>query len=182
MAIIHEALVLNNEAMVRLTRELAERVQGGVAGNANWELVGIRQGGAVVAEILQRQLQAATGRNFPIGYLDITFYRDDLDTVGPNPVLASTELPGGTDGKSIILVDDVIFSGRTIRAALNALFDYGRPELVKLAVLVDRGDRQLPIQPDHVGACLSEAAGVGESLKFRVGLAGEMSLVRRWSE
>jgi pyrimidine operon attenuation protein/uracil phosphoribosyltransferase len=87
----------------------------------------------------------------PVGALDITFYRDDLSLVAQQPVVKGTELPSGIDGKTIVLVDDVLYTGRTIRAAIEALFDYGRPARVQLAVLVDRGHRELPIRPDYVG-------------------------------
>ncbi|MBF0463322.1 MAG: bifunctional pyr operon transcriptional regulator/uracil phosphoribosyltransferase PyrR [Magnetococcales bacterium] len=124
-----------------------------------WVVIGIRRGGALVAQRLWAQLCQRSGQTIPIGFLDITFYRDDLDTIGPNPVVGETDLQMDIDDKRIILVDDVLFTGRTIRAAMNALFDYGRPESVELLVLVDRGGRQLPIQPHHVGLVVQPAEG-----------------------
>ena len=87
----------------------------------------------------------------PVGALDITFYRDDLSMIAPQPVVKGTELTSGIDGQTIILVDDVLFTGRTIRAAMDALVDFGRPQAIRLAVLVDRGHRELPIRADHIG-------------------------------
>ncbi|MEO5340690.1 MAG: bifunctional pyr operon transcriptional regulator/uracil phosphoribosyltransferase PyrR [Magnetococcus sp. MYC-9] len=124
-----------------------------------WVVIGIRRGGARVAERLCRQLSHRLQQPIPLGFLDITFYRDDLDTIGPNPVVGETDLQMDIDDRSVILVDDVLFTGRTIRAAMNALFDYGRPERVELLVLVDRGGRQLPIQPQHVGLVVEPVEG-----------------------
>jgi pyrimidine operon attenuation protein/uracil phosphoribosyltransferase len=112
-------------------------------------LIGIRRGGVHLAGRLARRL-ADAGHEPPIGVVDITLYRDDLDRVGPNPIVGPTEIPFEIEGISVVLVDDVLYTGRTIRAALDALVDYGRPRSVQLAVLVDRGHRELPIQPDYV--------------------------------
>ncbi|MBL4775909.1 MAG: bifunctional pyr operon transcriptional regulator/uracil phosphoribosyltransferase PyrR [Mariprofundus sp.] len=113
-------------------------------------LIGIHSGGAKVADAIQSQLEAM-GNTVQRGNLDISFYRDDLDTIGPNPEVRPSELPFDVSGKDIWLIDDVLYSGRTIRAAMGELFDYGRPASIRLAVLVDRGGRQLPIQADCVG-------------------------------
>lgn len=113
-------------------------------------LVGIHSGGAKVADALQQQLSDA-GNTIHRGDLDISFYRDDLDTIGPNPEVRPSTLPFDVSGKDIWLVDDVLYSGRTIRAAMDELFDYGRPASIKLAILVDRGGRQLPISANCIG-------------------------------
>jgi len=113
-------------------------------------LVGIHRGGAKVADAIQQRLEHA-GNIVHRGNLDIGFYRDDLDTIGPNPEVRPSTLPFDIGGKSIWLIDDVLYSGRTIRAAMDELFDYGRPAHIKLAVLFDRGGRQLPIQADCIG-------------------------------
>ncbi|NGZ05706.1 MAG: bifunctional pyr operon transcriptional regulator/uracil phosphoribosyltransferase PyrR [Magnetococcales bacterium] len=163
------------------TRTVIQQMAGKILANLNQPekrvLVGIRRGGAVVARLLRAQLQAAVQVEIPIGYLDITFYRDDLRTIAPNPVVGATDLAMSIDNRRIILVDDVLFTGRTIRAALNALFDYGRPEGVELAVLVDRGGRQLPIQPDYAGRLVE--AGSGETIKLVEHPPGEWNVVRR---
>jgi len=113
-------------------------------------LVGIQRGGADVANALQKRLQAR-GTNVERGNLDISFYRDDLDTIGPNPEVRPSHLPFDMSGKIIWLVDDVLFTGRTIRAAMGEIFDYGRPAAIRLAVLVDRGGHELPIASDLTG-------------------------------
>lgn len=149
----HEEMLFTPEHTLELIDDMVERLCRECDRFRNEiVVVGIRKGGAVVARRLRERLTQRLDWEVPLGFLDITFYRDDLDTVGPNPVLAATELDFDIDGKRILLVDDVLYTGRTIRAALNALFDYGRPAIVNLIVLIDRGHRQLPIQPDLVGA------------------------------
>lgn len=113
-------------------------------------LIGIRRGGVHLAERLAARL-AGPGHEVPVGVVDITLYRDDLDRVGANPIVGPTQIPFEIEDITVVLVDDVLYTGRTIRAALDALLDYGRPSCVQLAVLVDRGHRQLPIQADYVG-------------------------------
>ena len=117
-------------------------------------MVGIHTGGAWIAEQLHRRLRL----DAPLGLLDISFYRDDFSEIGMHPQVKPSKLPPSIEGRSILLVDDVLFTGRTIRAALNEIFDYGRPAQVLLAVLIDRGGRQIPIQPDCVGASLTFAS------------------------
>jgi pyrimidine operon attenuation protein/uracil phosphoribosyltransferase len=117
-------------------------------------MIGIHSGGVWVAE----RLHASLDLEEPLGQLDISFYRDDFTRIGLNPAVRPSQLPFTVDGRHIILVDDVLYTGRTIRAALNEIFDYGRPDSVTLAVLVDRGGRELPIQADVVGTSLSLTA------------------------
>ena len=134
-------------ALRRLAGEIAERTKGarGVT------LVGIRRGGVPLAERLRAMLKELEGLDVPLGAVDITLYRDDAATALPNPRIGRSELPLSLEGHTVILVDDVLFTGRTIRAAIAALLDYGRPAAIQLAVLVDRGHRELPIQADYVG-------------------------------
>ncbi|MBF0133206.1 MAG: bifunctional pyr operon transcriptional regulator/uracil phosphoribosyltransferase PyrR [Magnetococcales bacterium] len=146
-----ESIVLSAEQTLSTLDRLATRLVRTITKPEKRVIVGIRRGGAVVAQLLCERLNRLLGIEMPLGFLDISFYRDDLNTVGPNPVVAPTDLEMDIDDKRIVLVDDVLFTGRTIRAGLNALFDYGRPELVDLLVLVDRGCRQLPIQPNFAG-------------------------------
>jgi len=113
-------------------------------------LIGIQRGGANVADAIQYRLEQR-GSTVSRGNLDISFYRDDLDTIGPNPEVHPSELPFDISGKHIWLIDDVLYTGRTIRAAMDELFDYGRPASIRLAVLLDRGGRQLPLQADYAG-------------------------------
>lgn len=125
-----------------------------VESHASYEkllLVGIRTGGVYLAERLQRLLKEKTGQDIQMGVMDITLYRDDPFVGLPRPEVGSTELPNSIEGRKLILVDDVLYTGRTVRSALMELMDYGRPKRVELAVLVDRGHRELPIRPDYVG-------------------------------
>jgi pyrimidine operon attenuation protein/uracil phosphoribosyltransferase len=133
--------------------ELSERLQVHLAerGIDDYELVGIHSGGAWVAEALAERL----GRERETGTLDISFYRDDFSRQGLNPRVIPTRLPFAVDGRHLVLVDDVLMTGRTIRAAMNELFDYGRPESIVLAVLFDIGRRELPIRPDVCGETLA---------------------------
>lgn len=133
--------------LLRLSREIAAAF-----GHDNTlVLLGIRTRGLPLAERLAAKLSDSLGREIPVGSLDITLYRDDLTELSGSPVLRSTDIPFGLKGRTVVLVDDVLFSGRTIRAALDALLDHGRPKRVWLAVLVDRGGRELPVQADFVG-------------------------------
>jgi pyrimidine operon attenuation protein / uracil phosphoribosyltransferase len=133
--------------LTRIAHEIVEHAKGA----DDVVLLGIPTRGVALAGRLAAKLAEITGRKTPAGALDITMYRDDL-RLGPARALARTEIPGdGIDGRLVVLVDDVLFSGRTIRAALDALNDIGRPRAVQLAVLVDRGHRELPIRPDYVG-------------------------------
>lgn len=135
-------------ALARMAREIIE-VNDGVA---NLSLLGVQRRGVELAERLAREIERAEGEHPPVGTLDITLYRDDLTAIGPRPVLGETRLPaGGIDGRRLVIVDDVLYTGRTTRAALDELADFGRPARIFLCVLVDRGGRELPIQPDVVG-------------------------------
>ena len=136
-----------------LCRELARRLRSGVTDSTG--LVGIRTGGAWLAERLHQELGLAT----PLGALDISFYRDDFDTTGLRHQVKPSQIPFDVNGRHIILVDDVLYTGRTVRAAMNELFDYGRPGKIELAALVDRGERQLPITAQYVGTTLAVPAG-----------------------
>lgn len=138
-----------SRSLARIAHEILERNRG----TENLALVGIRARGVPLATRLAAQLKAVSGVDVPIGSLDITLYRDDLmrTPVGPQPVIRRTEIPFSIDGRHILLVDDVLYTGRTIRAALDALIDFGRPNAIQLVVLVDRGHRELPIRADYVG-------------------------------
>ncbi|MBI4227352.1 MAG: bifunctional pyr operon transcriptional regulator/uracil phosphoribosyltransferase PyrR [Candidatus Omnitrophica bacterium] len=154
--------ILNAEAIRRAVTRIAHEIVERHGGTDRLAIIGIRTRGAVLAERLAqaiRQLAPPVGTSVPVGALDITLYRDDLTAIGPNPVVHQTEIPFELDDRRIILVDDVLYTGRTVRAALDALIDYGRPALIQLAVLVDRGHRELPIRPDYVGKNLPTAPG-----------------------
>lgn len=135
-------------AVDRMAHEILEKL----GGTGNMVLMGIQRRGVDLADMIRAAITEAEGGEVPTGTLDITFYRDDLMALGPRPVVGETGLPrGGVDGRAVVLVDDVLYTGRTARAALNELMDWGRPARIMLCVLVDRGDRELPIQPDVVG-------------------------------
>ena len=139
--------------LVRLAHEIVEK-NGGIDGLG---LVGIRRRGVPIAERLGKIIQRMESTSIPIGTLDITFYRDDLSTLGPKPVVQKTDIGFDIKDKSIVLVDDVLFTGRTIRAAMDALFSQGRPRRVQLCVLIDRGHRELPIEAAFVGRVVQTA-------------------------
>ena len=139
-------------AVARMARELVE--QNG--GPGNLALLGIHRRGVQIADLIRSEIERAEGVTVPIGSLDITLYRDDLMAIGPRPVIGATVLPeGGVDETAVVIVDDVLFTGRTVRAALNELMDWGRPARVSLCVLVDRGGREVPIQPNVVGRVIT---------------------------
>ncbi|WP_078664875.1 bifunctional pyr operon transcriptional regulator/uracil phosphoribosyltransferase PyrR [Carboxydocella thermautotrophica] len=134
-------------ALTRIAHEIVERNKG----VENLALIGIRRRGVPLAERLAAKIAEFEGVALPVGLLDITLYRDDLTTLAQQPVVHKTQVPFQVEGKKIILVDDVLFTGRTARAALDAIIDLGRPRFIQLAVLVDRGHRELPIRADFVG-------------------------------
>ena len=134
-------------AVVRVSHEIAEKQ----AGTEGLVLVGIQRRGVPLARRIADSIEENEGARLPVGALDITFYRDDLSLVAAQPIVKGTELPFDLNGATIVLVDDVLYTGRTIRAAMDALVDFGRPQAIRLAVLVDRGHRELPIRADHVG-------------------------------
>jgi pyrimidine operon attenuation protein/uracil phosphoribosyltransferase len=153
-----------SRALTRMAHEIVERHKSldGLA------LVGIRTRGVHIAKRLAKALSQIAGQDVPTGTLDITLYRDDLmrHTVGPQPLVRLTEIPFSIDDRRILLVDDVLYTGRTIRAALDALIDFGRPQVIQLVVLVDRGHRELPIKADYVGKNIPTAAS--ESVQVRL--------------
>ena len=144
-----------NRALARLASEIVEENHG----SDDLVLVGIRRRGVPLANRIADKIADLEGKRPPVGILDITLYRDDLGTVGPKPVIGETHLPGDLTGKHVVIVDDVLYTGRTVRAALDELADFGRPNRISLCVLVDRGGRELPIQADIVGKVLKTAPG-----------------------
>ncbi len=145
--------IMDNARMKRALSRLASEIVEDNQGATNLYIVGIRRRGVPIAERLVEKIEALEGERPVCGIIDITLYRDDLSTVGANPVVNRTDLPGGVENRNIVLIDDVLYTGRTIRAALDQLIDFGRPRRVQLAVLVDRRKehRELPIQADFVG-------------------------------
>jgi pyrimidine operon attenuation protein/uracil phosphoribosyltransferase len=146
-----KAVVLDSEAMeralVRLTHEILERNQG----VKDLVLVGIRRGGVCLSERIRAKIEEVEKVEVPSGVIDITLYRDDVSMGLPRPLVGRTEISFSLRDKKVLLVDDVLYTGRTVRAAMDALMDFGRPKFIQLAVLIDRGHRELPIQADYVG-------------------------------
>jgi pyrimidine operon attenuation protein/uracil phosphoribosyltransferase len=134
-------------ALTRIAHEILEKNEGA----KNMVLVGVRTRGVPLAERLAKVIEEIEGVSLPVGVLDITLYRDDLSSLAASPVVRPTEMPTDLTGRQVVLIDDVLYTGRTIRAALNALTDMGRPRSIRLAVLIDRGHRELPIRADFVG-------------------------------
>ena len=147
----NRSVVLNAKALERTLSRMADEIVERNDGTDGLVLVGIQRRGVQVADRIAQVIAEREGVTVPRGALDITLYRDDLQTVGPRPVVGRTEIPVALDDRSVVIVDDVLFTGRTVRAALNALADYGRAKAVQLAVMIDRGHRELPIRPDYVG-------------------------------
>lgn len=163
MAVIMDADRMGR-TLTRIAHEIVERNRG----VERLALVGIRTRGVVIARRLAQALHQITNEQVPTGALDITLYRDDLmrHAVGPQPLVRSTEIAFSIDDKKILLVDDVLYTGRTIRAALDALIDFGRPKEIQLIVLVDRGHRELPIKADYVGK--NVPTSLKESIQVRL--------------
>lgn len=143
--------LLDARALGRTLRRMADEIVELNAGTDDLLIVGIQRRGVQLAARIAAMIEERENATVPQGALDITLYRDDLQTVGPRPVVGQTHLPGGIEDKRVVIVDDVLFTGRTVRAALDELADFGRPARIMLAVLLDRGGRELPIQPDVVG-------------------------------
>jgi pyrimidine operon attenuation protein/uracil phosphoribosyltransferase len=149
------------QALSRLAQEIME---GGAV--EDLMLVGIHRRGVELAARIAGLISDATGQQIPTGSLDITLYRDDFDQIGPRPVIGTTEIPGNINGLRVVIVDDVLYTGRTVKAALNELADFGRPRRVELCVLADRGGRELPIQADYLGVTVE--VGEGERVEVKV--------------
>ncbi|MDM9381616.1 bifunctional pyr operon transcriptional regulator/uracil phosphoribosyltransferase PyrR [Chlorogloeopsis sp. ULAP01] len=148
--------ILSSEELRRTVNRVASQIVERTRDLSQLVLIGIYTRGVPLAQLLARQIEALEGVSVAVGALDITFYRDDLDQIGLRTP-AKTDIPFDLTDKTVVLVDDVIYKGRTVRAALNAVNEYGRPEVIRLAVLVDRGHRELPIHPDFIGKQLPTA-------------------------
>jgi pyrimidine operon attenuation protein/uracil phosphoribosyltransferase len=150
---VNETVVLERDDLRRTLRRIAHEVAEKNPDPATLSIVGIHTRGALLARRLHSSLAELTGAEVPIGDIDISFYRDDVGAKSPaaQPVVHASHIDFDLAGRTVVLVDDVLFTGRTVRAAIDALFDYGRPQRVQLAVLCDRGHRELPIRPDYVG-------------------------------
>ena len=180
-----KARIADGEGIRRMLTRIAHEIVERNKGPEEIVLVGIRRRGVPLARRLADLIREIEGTRVPLGILDITLYRDDLQMVAVQPVVRTTEIPVDIDGKIVVLVDDVLYTGRTVRSALNALIDFGRPAAIQLAVLIDRGHRELPIRADFVGknvptskreiiaVCLNEEDGMEEVQIRELGDGGQ---------
>ncbi len=146
-----KAVILDAQAMRRMLTRIAHEIVERNKGTGDLIIVGIRRRGVPLARRIQAKIKDFENVEVPLGMLDITLYRDDLQTISHAPVVRTTEIPIDVEDRTVILVDDVLYTGRTVRAALDELMDFGRPKSIQLAVLVDRGHRELPVRADYVG-------------------------------
>jgi pyrimidine operon attenuation protein/uracil phosphoribosyltransferase len=161
-----KAVVMTAEDMERALRRMSSEIAEKNHGVQNLVIIGIQRRGVFLAGRLRELMRESEGVKLPLGELDITLYRDDITLLSDQPVVHSTSVPFDLNGKKVILVDDVLFTGRTIRAALEALGDIGRPACVQLLILIDRGHRELPIQPDYLGKAVPTS--LQETVEVRV--------------
>jgi pyrimidine operon attenuation protein / uracil phosphoribosyltransferase len=151
MRIVEKTQLMTATEIDRTVQRLAHEIVEKSGGTANLGLIGIRRRGVPLAKRIAQAMRGIDGVDVPVGTLDITLYRDDLSKVAAQPVLQSSDIPFQVDDKDLVLVDDVLYTGRTIRAAMNGLFDLGRPKRVRLCVLIDRGHRELPVEATFIG-------------------------------
>ena len=150
-AFIQKAVLMNDEQMLRAIKRMTHEILERNESSSDLIIMGIARRGVPMAERLAAYMQKGEGRPVDVGSLDITFYRDDLRTIGPQPRVGETRIPGDIQDRVIVLVDDVLYTGRTVRSAMDELMDYGRPAAIQLAVMIDRGHRELPVRADYVG-------------------------------
>ncbi|MFW5926181.1 MAG: bifunctional pyr operon transcriptional regulator/uracil phosphoribosyltransferase PyrR [Myxococcota bacterium] len=164
-----EQVIVDAGTIRRMVRRIALAIVEQVQGTERLALVGIRRGGVPLVDRLAREIEAAEGKRVPTGTVDITLYRDDAATALPDPKIGPSEVPFEVGGKDVVLVDDVLMTGRTVRAAIDCLLDYGRPRRVWLAVLLDRGGRELPVAADFIGRTLEVPEGSRVEVLFGEG-------------
>ncbi|MCM8807604.1 MAG: bifunctional pyr operon transcriptional regulator/uracil phosphoribosyltransferase PyrR [Candidatus Omnitrophica bacterium] len=171
-----ERKVMNKMEIERIIKRMADQIKK--ENLENTVIVGIKRRGAIIADRIKKMISI----DIPVGYLDITLYRDDFSKIGANPVVGTTEILFDIDEKNIILVDDVLYTGRTVRAALDALVDLGRPKSVKLFVLIDRGNRELPIFANFVGKKINVKKDEMVEVRLKeIDKKEEVVIVKRWN-
>lgn len=151
MRVVEKRQLLSAEEINRTLQRLAHEIIEKSEGAKDLAIIGVRRRGVTLADRLVRSIRAFSRADVPMGILDISLYRDDLSTIGSQPSLQGTEIAFPVDNRDLVVVDDVLYTGRTIRAAMNALFDLGRPSRIRLCVLIDRGHRELPVEATFVG-------------------------------
>jgi pyrimidine operon attenuation protein/uracil phosphoribosyltransferase len=169
MRIVEKAQLMSAPEIDRTLQRLAHEIVEKTGGTKHLALIGIVRRGVPLAQRIAQAMRGIDGVDVPVGVLDITLYRDDLSKVAPQAVLRSSDIPFGVDNMDLVLVDDVLYTGRTIRAGMNGLFDLGRPKRVSLCVLIDRGHREMPIEAQYIGrACADQRHG-----NYRSAVAGD---------
>lgn len=148
---IDKAEIMDESGMLRAVSRISHEIIEKNKGVNNLVMIGIQRRGVPLAKMISQKIKEVEGKEVPVGILDITFYRDDLSMLSEHPVINGTEINFQVTGKTVVLVDDVLYTGRTVRAAIEAVMDLGRPKMIQLAILVDRGHRELPIRADYVG-------------------------------
>lgn len=151
MRVIEKRQLMAPEEIDRTLQRLAHEIVEKSGGTSNVALIGVRRRGVPLAQRLARAIKKSANVDIPVGTLDITLYRDDLSTISSQPVIQANEIPFTVDNRDIVLIDDVLYTGRTARAAMNGLFDLGRPKRIRMLVLIDRGHRELPIEATFIG-------------------------------
>ncbi|MBN1383391.1 MAG: bifunctional pyr operon transcriptional regulator/uracil phosphoribosyltransferase PyrR [Elusimicrobia bacterium] len=151
MKFIQKKIIMNEKEVERTLKRLVHEIVEQSNRINDLVLIGIQTRGACLARRICLELKKVAKRTVPLGILDITLYRDDVESISHQPVVKETKIPFDVTGKEVVLIDDVLFTGRTIRAAIDEIIDFGRPKIIKLAVLIDKGGREIPIQPDFVG-------------------------------
>ncbi|TYQ13300.1 UNVERIFIED_CONTAM: pyrimidine operon attenuation protein/uracil phosphoribosyltransferase [Acetivibrio alkalicellulosi] len=146
-----KALIMDESGIIRAVTRISHEIIEKNKGVEDLVLIGIQRRGVPLAKMIAEKIKGVEGKEVPTGILDITLYRDDLSLLAEHPIINGTEINFQINGKKIVLIDDVIYTGRTVRAAIDALIDIGRPKMIQLAVLIDRGHRELPIRADYVG-------------------------------
>lgn len=182
MHFIEKTVIMDEQAIRRAVIRVAHEIIEKNKGVSDIILVGIRTRGVPLAERLVQEIEQIEGKKVGVGVLDITLYRDDLSTLAYHPIVHGTKLPIDINGKTVILVDDVLYTGRTVRAALDALMDLGRPKAIQLAVLIDRGHRELPIRADYVGKNVPTSSRESVSVQLAAIDSEEKVIIREIAE
>lgn len=148
---IEKSEIMDESGMLRAITRISHEIIEKNKGIEDVVLIGIQRRGVPLAKMVAQKIKEVEGTDIPVGILDITLYRDDLSMLAEHPIINGTEINFSVTGKKVVLVDDVIFTGRTTRAAIDAIMDIGRPKMIQLAIIIDRGHRELPIRPDYIG-------------------------------
>ncbi len=177
-----ERTILNSQDIEKALKRLSHQILERNSAPAKIALVGVQTRGIPLAKRIKAILQGISQTEIPLGELDITLYRDDLTTIGPKPVVKKTKIEFDINQKIIILVDDVLFTGRTVRAALDQIMDFGRPQKIQFLVLIDRGHRELPFRADFVGKNIPTAKNQIVEVKLKETDAGDKAIIRKKNE